>query len=483
MSTKKRLLVILAVGLLLRAGLLIFFWDQPLTIVDETHYQRIAENILNHHEFSYKVGQPHALRPPLFPFFLSAIYLITGGVHFNSIRIAQILLSLGIIILLYPLGKHFFDRRIGLLASFIFAVYPSFIFFTHLLLTEVLFTFFLILFVYFFLKFLKTETIKEEEQTNILEAKRVTSFPLSLIFNTRYRNILLTGLFLGLGALTRSGLYPFLFIAIIFVFFVCRGMLIEKLRWASILTIGFILVVSPWAIRNYILFKDLVIIDTIGGLNLYLGNYEHTPLNRAWAAIDLTGDKTWFYGHEKELAKMNEAQKQRWAITKAREFILGHIGLTLKRDLIKAANFWGLEREVIGPIINGHWPRLNKTSYLIAITSLIFITYGLILACSVFGIMFQLQLRNKGILFCVALIVFFTGTHAIVFGHSRYHLPLMPLLALFASWSLINTKIIWHSRYTWKTMVSMIFLASLIGIWGREILFIEGARFLQNLHM
>jgi len=51
-----------------------------------------------------------------------------------------------------------------------------------------------------------------------------------------------------------------------------------------------------------------------GGLNMYLGNYEHTPLNRAWAAIDLTGDKTWFYGHEKELAGMNEAQKQEWAM-------------------------------------------------------------------------------------------------------------------------------------------------------------------------
>lgn len=480
MIARNRLLLVLILGLVLRVGLLFYFWDEGLTIRDEIDYQMLAENILNHHEFSYGVGQPHALRPPLYPIFLSAIYFITGGVHLNAIRIIQIIFSLGIIIILYLLGKSLFDKRIGILASFIFAVYPSFIFFTHLLLTEVLFTFFLILFVYFFLNFLKTETIREE-QKNIPKAKRFTCSHLSLISNRNNRNLLVAGLFLGLGALARSGLYPFLFLAIILIFFVCRGMLIEKFKWACVLSVGSILVVCPWTIRNYILFKDFVIIDTIGGMNLYFGNYEHTPLNRAWAALAETGDKAVFYGHEKEIAEMNEAQKHRWAINKAKEFILDHKWLTLKRDLIKAANFWGLEREVIGPIINGNWPGLKKTSYLIVITLGIFITYGIVLVCSVFGILFHLHFRNKDILLCVALIIFFTGMHAIVFGHSRYHLPLMPLLAIYASWSLMNRKIIWECRHSWRQIVSVLLIAILIGIWIREVLFIEGARFLENL--
>lgn len=482
MNMKKRLLIILAIGLILRLGLLFVFWNERLTIGDEIHYQRLAENILNYHEFSYEEGQPHSLRPPFYPFFLSTIYFLTGAPYPNTIRIVQIFLSLGIMIVLYLFGKTVFDARIGILAAFIFAVYPSFIFFTHLLLSEILFTFILLLFVYFFFKFLKGVATGAEQNT-FPKAKGFPYSNLSLSSNKKNRITFLAGLLLGLGSLIRSGLFPFLFVAIIFIFFVCRGMLIEKIKWVCALSLGFILVVSPWTIRNYILFKDLVLIDTIGGMNLYLGNYEHTNLYRAWAAIELTGDKAWFYGHEKVLSEMNEAQKQRWAINKAKEFILNHKWLTLKRALIKAANFWGLEREVIGPIINGNWPRLNKPSYLVVITFFIFSVYGLVLACSVFGLLFQIKLRNKGILFCAVIIFFFTGMHAIVYGHSRYHLPLMPLLAIFASWALMNIRIIWECRHSWRQTVSILLVATLIGVWVWEILFVDGARFLKYIRM
>jgi len=179
---------------------------------------------------------------------------------------------------------------------------------------------------------------------------------------------------------------------------------------------------------------------------------------------------------------MNEAQKQRWAMNKAKEFILGHIGLTIKRDLIKTANFWGLEREVIGPIVNGHWPRLSKTSYLVVITLAIFSSYAFVVVCSVFGILFHFPLRNKALLFCAVLITFFTGMHAVVFGHSRYHLPLIPLLAVFASWGAMNVKTIWENRYSWYQLVSMGLVIIFIGIWAREIVFLEGARFLKSLY-
>ena len=463
MKIKNRLLLVLAIGLALRLGLLVFFWDQPLTIVDENHYQQIAENLLNHHEFARKAGQPTAIRPPLYPLFLSAIYFVTGGIDSNAIRIAQILLSLGMIVVLYLLGKGLFDERVGLLAAFIFAVYPSFLFFTHLLLTEVLFTFFLLLFVYCFLQFLRTAPKKAGGESD-----------------HRNRNILLAGLFLGLGALTRSILYPFIFVAILFILFGGRERLTAKIKWVCLLAFGFALVVGPWATRNYLLFKEVVIIDTMGGLNLYMGNYEHTPLNRAWTAIDLTGNKTWYYGHEKLLAEMNEAQKQEWAADRAKGFILSHKWLTLKRDLIKFANFWGLEREVIGPIINGNWPAFNKKSYLAAITFFIFSAYGIVLIFSVLGLLNRFESESKVVFFFATLLIFFSGMHALVFGHSRYHLPLMPLLAVFASWSFLNLLKIWRDRNLWRQKIALILIAALLVAWAREIIFIEGARYFKN---
>lgn len=469
-DNRKILLLILVLGLCVRLGLLVFFWDQPLKIVDETHYQKIGENIMNYHEFSYVPGMPTTFRPPLYPAFLAGIYLVTGA-HPNAVRIVQILLSLGIIVILFYLARMLFDRRVAVIAALIFAIYPTFAFFTHLILTEVLFTFFLLLFIYLFVPFLRNDTDHFHEGAG--KSRQGV--------DRGGWSILLAGLVLGLGALTRSILYPILFICICALLLAGRGAFIRRVKWAALITLGFVIIVGPWTLRNYALYKHVVVVDTMGGLNMYLGNYEHTPLNRAWAAIDLTGDKSWRFGHEEELSRLNDAQKAAWASGKALEFIRGHKLLTVKRDIIKAANFWGLEREVIGPIINGDWPQLGSKLSLLTITFFVFLIYCLVAVFSVPAIMAHLRLKNREILFLLVLIAAFMGMHSLTFGHSRYHLPLMPLLGMFASWTVLNLKTVWENRKTWRQRVAALLIVGLCAIWLREILIVEGARFLKNV--
>lgn len=454
MNAHKTLFSILIIGFALRLLLLVYFWDKPLAIVDETHYHAIAENILKHHEFALNVGHPTSIRPPLYPAFLSVIYYLTGGIHLNAVRIVQIILSLTTVFMVYMLGKKVFDEKIGLLAALMFSVYPSFLFFTHLILTEVLFTFLFIMFVWFFLLFI-------EEKKD--------------------RYIWWAGLFLGLGSLTRSILFPFLIVTLIFLLIICKITFLQTTKGLMLLTIGCTMVIVPWAVRNIKLYNSPVIIDTMGGLNMYMGNYEHTPLNRAWAAVDLTGEKAWYYGHEKILSTMNEAQKQEWAINKAKNFIRNHKLLTIKRDLIKVANFWGLERTVIGGILTGYYPEFNKKIYLVGITFTIFFSYALVAIGSVFGFVYNFGFRKYDVLFIVILISYFTFMHALTFGHPRYHLPLISLLAIFASWSLMNIKNICKNLNTWRFRSSIITSGILIFVWFREIVFIEGARYLNSI--
>ena len=450
--------LILLTGLVLHLCLFSFFKGQPLTIVDETHYQAIAENLITYQEFSVKTGHPTSMRPPLYPAFLSLVYLVINNININAVRIIQILLCLGIVIMTYLLGKKMFDSATGRTAALICTIYPSFLFFTQFVLSEILFTLLFMMFLYNFILGLTDDTAAGT------------------------RTFFLCGLLLGLGALTRTILYPFLPAALIFIGCMHRHSLTRKFKWMLVFALGYALVITPWAIRNTLLHKQMVLIDTMGGFNLYMGNYEHTPRNRAWAAVDLTGDKTWYHGHEETLRPMNEAQKQSWAAERAKEFIMANKWLTIKRSLIKAANFWGVERTVTGGIINGQWPAWNTPGALILTTLIIIGVYTAVMLSAVFGLCFTFQPRRLDIILIVFLVLFFTGLHAIVFGHARYHLPLIPALAVFSAWGIRHWRgLICGPKKNWRFTLFAASSLLLCGIWAREVLFIDGARFLGRL--
>jgi 4-amino-4-deoxy-L-arabinose transferase-like glycosyltransferase len=449
----KKLIIILAIGAILRGLLLMFFWDKPLTIVDERHYQAIAENILYQHHFSLTGENSTAIRPPLYPFFLSAVYSLRGGVHLNLVRIVQIFISLGIIYLVYLTGRKLFTSNIALTGALIFSVYPSFIVFTHFLLTELLFTLFLMLFLLFFISFLQRPNRSD---------------------------LVIAGVCLGLGALTRSILFHFSFVLCAFIMLFVKQSWRAKLVSIALLMLSFSIVIAPWVIRNYQLYRSVVFIDTMGGLNMYMGNYQHTPLNRAWAAVDLPPEKSWYYGHENELAVMNEAQKQNWAMEKAKAFIIRHPALTLKRDMIKAANFWGLEREIIGAVTNNHYPLLNRTLTLLIIAPLILFSCMTVIVGGMVGLIYNFSSGKLIYGFLILLLVYFTGMHGLVFGHSRYHLPLIPLLAVMAAWTVKNVRIIFADKKNIRYTLSIISVSVFSIIWIREIVFVELSRFISN---
>jgi 4-amino-4-deoxy-L-arabinose transferase-like glycosyltransferase len=468
LTAGKKLLLIMAIGFLLRAGLLFFFWNESPDIVDETHYNKIAMNLYYQNEFSLEQGKPTAMRPPLYPAFLRAVYFLSGGRHLNAVRIVQIFISLLIIYLVFALGRKLFDTQAGLLAALLFAVYPSFLFFTHFILTEVLFTLLLILFVYFYLELLGPN------RQGFTDSAPVGWFQ-------RYRYALYAGAFLGLSALTRSILYPFIVPASLFLLLFGKGNIRNKIGISFVFIIGYALVISPWAVRNTRLFGQFVAVGTMGGLNLYMGNYDHTPLHRAWVAVDLPYRKAWYRGHEKELAAMNEAQRQLWAVAKAKEFMKRHKWLTLKRCVIKAGNFWGLERSVVGGIFLGYWPRLNKSGYVFAMVLAVTGMCALVAIGSVYGAFMNFTLKNTGILFFALLVVYFTIMHALVFGHPRYHLPLVPLMAVCCSWALLNVSSLWEARHSGRFYAACLAVLLLVGMWLEEIFLADGARFLKQI--
>ncbi len=410
-----KLFRLLGCAIIVKLLVLKIFWHAPLYTVDEGHYVLLASNLLSFKTFALTYG-PTALRPPLYPFFLSAIFECCGNGAINVVRFVQVFISVGSGWVLYLLSKSLFkEERIALVAVTIFLFYPTIFLFSYLLLSETLFIFLFLLGVYFF----------------------VMPNPRSYIFA-------LSGFFFGLCSLTRSiGLPLGLGLGCLLFFFrrdLDRSFKI-KLFYSSIFLGVMLLTISPWSIRNYKLFHAVVPIDTMGGLNLYMGNYAYTPLHRAWDAVENPRRIAWYRGHEEELSSMNEAAKQKWAIRAARRYMYQHPLKTLERSVIKFANLWQIDRNIIALMLKGKFPLSSFWVTKFILPLIIAISYVFLCIGGFTMLVFRLLRREAG-LDMVVLYIFLVLSliHSIVFGHSRYHMPFVPFLAMYTAFLVVRYR-------------------------------------------
>ena len=86
-------------------------------------------------------------------------------------------------------------------------------------------------------------------------------------------------------------------------------------------------VMAPWAVRNSRLQGVPVLVDTMGGMNLRMGNYEHTPLERMWDAVSVPDSESWIVGIPAEPpdgGTWTEGKKERWARGLAVQYMREH---------------------------------------------------------------------------------------------------------------------------------------------------------------
>jgi hypothetical protein len=441
---------LLAIAVLVRLALLVPMDDLKLAM-DELQYQEIAANLAEGRGFML-YEKPTSWRPPLYPFVLSIVYRAAGTTDPVAARVFQAGLSLVNLLLVYLLGRRLFGERVGLGAAVIFAFYPSFLFYNNHLLTEGLFTFLL----------------------------TVTAYLLAVYLDSRRAFILaLAGASLGLTVLTREILLPMVAIMALLAGHVTSW---RPPRWAAhvaALVVAFLAVVTPWAVRNTRLQGTFTLVATNGGIVFYEGNYEHTPLDRPWRAHALDADLK----VRRLLPEgLTEGQRQKVAVQRGLEFMKDHPGLTAHRALVKMANVWGLEREVVGVLLKGDYGPLGRTATVL-VCGAIFGVYIATILAGVAGLCFAVASPGPRRAFHVViavLAVFVTVAHAPAFGHPRFHLPLMPLFAIYAAHAWAARRAIARARRGTAVKVAVA-LAGLLGvIWVREIA-LESERFIRGL--
>ena len=452
----------LVIGLVLRAAI---FWHTPglgLEIVDEQHYVALARNILDGHGFAIVPGQPTSIRPPLYPGLVAGIFAIAGESSLQAVRLVQIVLSLLVTVLVYQLGRRIFTPAVGRYAAAATWLYPSIIFFNFTILTETLYIFLLLAFV--------------------LAAVQMIEKPTPGV-------ALVCGVALGLSCLTRSVLWPLPILLCPLLAIVLRGSWRVRLTAPALVLAGYALVVAPWAVRNTHLQGVLTVVDTMGAFNLRMGNYEYTPDDRMWTVVELRGELNWAHALNVQHPNQHftEGQKAEWAQKEALAYMAANPAITIRRAWIKFADFWGLERELAAAVQRGMYTPPRWFAVVAPLT--IIATFCLIALVGVAGVWLMRARDWRADLVILLPVVAIMAGHTIVFGHSRYHLPLIPILALYGAalsrhliLRLASRETIWAPtlrRRTFEVVGAVASVAVLLLVWGRQLVSVDAQRILR----
>lgn len=444
--------IILGIGLVLR----LLLWTQlghgSLHIWDERDYDTLASNLVQYGEFTFDPeGTPTSLRPPLYPALLAAVYSVAGDRNWAAARLLQIVLSLLTVAVVYKLARVVATPRTANWAAGIVCFYPSLLIFGNLLLTETLFTLLLTTACYGF----------------VLAMQRCS-----------LKYVVISGVVLGLAALTRSVVWlapPFL---AIFLAIASRGNWTERAKAAGAVVLAFWLTILPWSVRNTRLQQTFVAIDVMGGRNFMMGNYQHTPLYRSWDAISIEGENSWaavIASTNPRDQRYTQGHVDKLALRHGLTFVSENPGLTVLRCLVKFIDFWGLERELIAGAGRGYFDGVSKR-LLGVMTVFIVAGYAALMLFGIFGVFLAGPLDRRAHWLFLCVIGFICGMHVAVFGHSRYHLPLIPLMAIYAAGAITQVRTIRAQGTTLGFVAALVSCGALVAGWIWNLIVVDWDR-------
>ena len=136
--TGTRIALALLVGALIIRVAFVLATPNYALVHDALDYQRHAVSIADGHGFALSYGRPTAFRPPAYPIFLAAVYLVTGpDVEWG--RIANAFVGVGIVALIGVIAFQLWGRREALVALALGAVYVPLILVGQAIMSEPLF--------------------------------------------------------------------------------------------------------------------------------------------------------------------------------------------------------------------------------------------------------------------------------------------------------------------------------------------------------
>ncbi|MDT3699338.1 MAG: glycosyltransferase family 39 protein [Thermincola sp.] len=379
-----RLLLLISAGALV-LRLLVLFTDGSRMFLgtDDDNYRETAETLLRSGILTYGGWKELTVFiMPGYPLLLAGIFWLVGSPSWLAARLFQAAVSVIGVWITFKLGFRLGGRRVGFLAAVFTAVYPPNLTAPCFLLTETVFTCLLLLSLLVFMR--------AEDSKNL-------------------RWYLVTGIVLALATYFRptSGLLPIVF----GVFLILRGYSFRK-AGVSVLVMGAVigLCLTPWIVRNYIIYHEFIPFTVSGGNPFLRGTYVNDIIDERFP---------WVEGNRilSDRAQMEYGEKR--LITGFRNNFRVYLHWY---TIGKFANFWGepyYYKELT--YLSGRWVDLFHRIMLLLGTG---------------GVIAGLWRKgSRGVTLLFLLVSgYFTALHLVYLSAPRYSYPVVQLLIILAAY-------------------------------------------------
>ena len=332
----------------------------------------------------------------------------------------------------FVVAKHFFEKKVGIIAGLLAAIYAPFLFFEGIYLGTSVVTFFL-----------------------------MASLFCLVHTGTKWSSHLLafaSCLFLALAITGRPNLL--LLAPIPLLFFLLNKKNFGKISFVYILIAvsGLAIPIGLTGLHNYLAGGQFIILTTHGGINFYIGNHENASgtweapegIEASVSAINLVESKR--FAEVATGKELTASQVSRFWYNKAFSFILGHPfqwgGLIVKKLLL----FWsGYEVPV-----NYDYHFYQRYSSLLRLP---FINSMFYMPFAILGIIiFAPEWRKYWVLYaligtaCLSVVIFYIG--------HRYRIVVMPIIIIISSAGLVALFDFMREKglKRWFTLVSLLLL-------------------------
>lgn len=439
------LIAVFATALLIRAVAVIGLSGS--LAADPDAYRKLAENIATRGVYT-TTGEPTAFRPPLYPLLLAPT-VADGEVSSTGVALLHVLLGAATVLLTFVFAEQCGLKHGAFLAAGLVAIDPILLNQSAQVMTETLATLLAIAGM--------VALGKLDEDATIGRAA-------------------LAGGVLALAGLCRPTFLPWLGLAGISVL---GGPKVawSNMKYVATLFLVAIVVIAPWAIRNFLVLGKPKLTTTHGGYTVMLGNnpsfyrylreskagetWDAKLLARAWQwrrLSDSPDDRIWDLIDSEEAARqLHESGKDYSAITRrdeplvrtefeddafayslARRYISEEPGMFVYSCFVRVGRLWQLF-----PYATGE----SESTLRRLLRTMTGLWYLALFVLAIFGaIVRRRELLRSPLMWGLLLCFAFTAVHALYWSNMRMRAPLMPFVCVLACLGMAKFAERWRSR-------------------------------------